>query len=52
MIASVSRIADETSMTVMTDCHRALLDGRSPAAALAAAATPKLITGFVCFGAG
>ncbi len=52
VIASVSRIADETSMTVMTACHRALRDGWSPAAALAAAAPPKLVTGFVCFGAG
>jgi tetratricopeptide (TPR) repeat protein len=50
VIASVSRVADDEAMAVMTGYHRAVGRGRSPAAALAEAASP--LAGFVCFGAG
>jgi hypothetical protein len=52
VVASVCRIADTTAMTVMTGYHRMLVAGRPPAAALAAAAPPDLLSSFVCFGAG
>ena len=52
VIASVCRVADESAMTVMVRYHEALLEGRQPAAALAAAGEPGLDTGFICFGAG
>jgi tetratricopeptide (TPR) repeat protein len=51
VVASVSRVADEAAMAVMTGYHRAIGRGRPPAAALADAASPHL-AGFVCFGAG
>lgn len=39
-------------MSVMTGLYEALLAGRPPAAALAAAVAAEEWTGFVCFGAG
>jgi CHAT domain-containing protein len=51
VVASVSRVADDTAMTVMTGYHRAVSRGLAPAAALAGAAGGHL-AGFVCFGAG
>jgi tetratricopeptide (TPR) repeat protein len=50
VVASVSRVADDTAMTVMVAYHRAIAAGAAPAAALAAAAPET--TGFVCLGAG
>jgi tetratricopeptide (TPR) repeat protein len=52
VIASVSRIADDAAMTVMTAFHQALHRGEPPAAALAGAASAGPATGFVCIGAG
>ena len=54
VVASVSRVADDTAMTVMVAYHRAVAAGVAPAAALAAAltATGADGTGFVCLGAG
>jgi len=57
VISSVSRVADDTALGVMTAYHRALLAGARPAAALALAADPggagdEPLTPFVCFGAG
>jgi hypothetical protein len=51
VIASVSRVADDVAMHVMTALHRHMTAGARPAAALAAAVGTDL-TGFVCFGAG
>ncbi|WP_027345134.1 CHAT domain-containing protein [Hamadaea tsunoensis] len=51
VVASVGRVADDVAMRVMTDLHRHLAAGGTPAAALAAA-TGGEPTGFVCFGAG
>ena len=52
VVASVSRVADETAMAVMTGFHAGVGAGRSPAAALAAAAPPGVLSSFVCFGTG
>jgi CHAT domain-containing protein len=52
VVASVCRVADETAMNVMTAYHKRLAAGHEPAAALAAAAGPDPLSGFVCFGAG
>lgn len=52
VVASVSRVSDDAAMTVMARFHQAVVIGRSPAAALAAAMPPGQSTGFVCFGAG
>ena len=52
VVASVSRVADDAAMAVMTGFHQAIGAGRSPAAALAGAVPPDLPAGFVCFGAG
>jgi CHAT domain-containing protein len=52
VVASVSRVADETAMTVMTEYHRATGLGLSPAAALAGAAARVHLASFVCFGSG
>jgi len=52
VIASVAAVADNTAMAAMVGYHRAIADGRSPAAALAAALRPDTTAGFVCFGAG
>ncbi len=54
VIAGVSRVSDEVAARVMNAYHRGLLDGESPAAALAAAATadPDEPAAFNCFGSG
>ena len=61
VISSVSRVADDTALAIMTAYHRALSAGSRPAEALALAtvhATPTdeapdtPLTPFVCFGAG
>lgn len=52
VVASVSRVADEVAMRVMTGFHRRLVEGAAPAVALAAAAGETEPAGFVCFGAG
>ncbi|BCJ74905.1 CHAT domain-containing protein [Catellatospora sp. IY07-71] len=52
VVASVSRVADDVAMHVMTGFHRRLAAGAAPAAALAAAAGETEPAGFVCFGAG
>jgi CHAT domain-containing protein len=52
VIASVSRVADESALAVMTNYHRSISQGHRPAAALAAAGPPESVAGFVCFGAG
>ncbi len=56
VISSVSRVDDETALSLMTAYHRALSAGCRPAEALAlAAAGPAAdapLTPFVCFGAG
>jgi hypothetical protein len=51
VLASVSRVADDTATAVMTRFHRAIVAGRTPAEALARAGPPEPPTGFVCFGA-
>jgi CHAT domain-containing protein len=52
VVASVSRVADEAAMQIMTAYHEGLVKGWSPATALAAASSPEQLAGFVCFGAG
>jgi tetratricopeptide (TPR) repeat protein len=61
VISSVSRVADETALAIMTAYHRELSAGARPAAALALAAVRAApaggasdapLTPFVCFGAG
>jgi hypothetical protein len=52
VVASVSRVADDTAMQVMIRYHRAVDRGLPPAAALASAADPGHLVSFVCFGAG
>lgn len=57
VISSVSRVADDTALGIMTAYHRALSAGARPAEALAVAAVPgeaggEPLTPFVCFGAG
>jgi CHAT domain-containing protein len=52
VVASVSRVADEAAMQIMTAYHEGLTKGRSPATALAAASSPDQLAGFVCLGAG
>ena len=51
VVASVSRVADDAAMVVMTGYYRAIDAGRAPADALATAASAQP-AGFVCFGAG
>ncbi len=51
VVASVSRVADQTAATVMTAYHR-LAGEHSPAEALACAASTEPLSSFVCFGAG
>ena len=51
VVASVSRVADDSAMTIMIGYHGALRRGLSPAAALAFA-TAGRNAGFICFGAG
>jgi len=52
VVASVSRVADQTAMAVMVAFHRAVIGGASPAAALATAVRDEPEAGFVCLGAG
>nr|WP_255408602.1 CHAT domain-containing protein [Plantactinospora sp. KBS50] len=52
VIASVGRVADDAATETMVACHRAVVAGRSPAAALAEAVRGRHAPGFVCFGAG
>ena len=52
VIASVSRVADDTAMGVMTRYHRAATAGQRPAVALAKARSPDRVDGFICLGAG
>jgi len=52
VIASVTRVADETAVRLMTAYHRALAAGARPARALADAAQAEPLSPFVCFGAG
>jgi len=49
VVAAVCRVADDVAPVVMESMYAALLAGRSPASALAAAEDNA---GFVCFGAG
>jgi hypothetical protein len=52
VVASVTRVADHTAMATMVSCHREIVAGRQPGAALAAATRTETAAGFVCFGAG
>jgi CHAT domain-containing protein len=52
VVASVSRVADDVAMDVMTGYHRATGGGIPPAAALARSIGPPPTASFVCFGAG
>jgi tetratricopeptide (TPR) repeat protein len=52
VISSVTRVADEAAVGVMTAYHRALKTGVRPAEALAAASEAEPFSPFVCFGAG
>jgi len=52
VVASVSAVADHAAMAIMVRYHQAMLGGRSPATALAAALQRDTTAGFVCFGAG
>lgn len=52
VISSVTRVADEAAVGVMTAYHRALWAGTRPAEALAIASEAEPFSPFVCFGAG
>lgn len=52
VIASVARVADDTSLNLMTAEHHALSPGAQPAEALARATQAEPLHSFVCFGAG
>ena len=52
VISSVSRVADDSAVGVMTAYHRALKSGNRPAEALAAASETEQFSAFVCFGTG
>jgi tetratricopeptide (TPR) repeat protein len=52
VISSVTRVADEAAVEVMTAYHRALRTGLRPAQALARASGSEPLSPFVCFGAG
>lgn len=52
VIASVARVADDTSLTLMTAYHHALKTGTGPAEALAIATREEPFHPFACFGAG
>jgi len=52
VISSVTRVADDEAVGLMTSYHRALRDGVRPAEALAAAALSAPLSTFVCFGSG
>jgi CHAT domain-containing protein len=51
VIASVSRVSDDTAIAVMTGYHRAA-GCAAPAAALAEASAKEELSSFVCFGSG
>jgi tetratricopeptide (TPR) repeat protein len=52
VISSVTRVADEGAVGIMTAYHRALRAGARPAEALAGAARAEPLSPFVCFGSG
>ena len=52
VVSSVTRIADDVAMKVMTAYHRLLSTGTRPAEALATAAAAAPTSSFVCYGAG
>jgi CHAT domain-containing protein len=52
VVASVTRVADDTAVAIMVNYHQAIAGGQSPAGALAAALKADATTGFVCFGTG
>lgn len=52
VVASVTRVADDTAMHAMVRYHRAIMAGIAAAPALAAALDREPPAGFVCFGAG
>jgi len=52
VISSVSRVADDMAMSMMSAYHRALTAGARPAEALGQAAATGSFSPFVCFGSG
>ncbi len=52
VISSVTRVADDAAVGIMTGYHRALRAGARPAEALARAARAEPLSPFVCFGSG
>lgn len=52
VVSSVTRVADDAAVGVMTAYHRALRSGARPAEALAAASETEAFSPFVCFGSG
>ena len=52
VISSVTRVADDAAVGLMTAYHRSLAAGAAPAAALAEAALTEQFSPFVCFGSG
>jgi tetratricopeptide (TPR) repeat protein len=52
VISSVTRVADDAALGIMTAYHRALRAGIHPAEALATASETLAFSPFVCFGAG
>jgi tetratricopeptide (TPR) repeat protein len=52
VISSVTRVADDGAVSIMTAYHRALAAGARPAEALARAGAAEPLTPFVCFGSG
>jgi CHAT domain-containing protein len=52
VIASVSRVADDTAIAAMTGYHNAVAAGHPPATALANVLPTTPPAGFICYGAG
>jgi tetratricopeptide (TPR) repeat protein len=52
VISSVTRVADDSAVGMMTEYHRALRSGARPAEALARVALAEPFSPFVCFGSG
>jgi hypothetical protein len=52
VISSVTRLADDAAVGVMTSYHRGLRAGARPAEALAQATANEPVSPFVCFGSG
>ena len=52
VISSVTRVADDAAVSMMTTYHRLLAGGARPAEALAEAALTEQFSPFVCFGGG